>query len=156
MKKPESVRLSKGWNSGLRKIDDEIRETQSAIGVLARQMKQETERLVKEYHRKMPYQRLRKLETLRERALQTIRQTYPIDHPAHRQRFKTYQEAAGVLAHYWQGMPLQRDQLVDRISTDVQFVNRAYDFAKILTEPNSPERNYVDAANSFLWEDAGK
>lgn len=90
-----------------------------------------------------------------EKAWAKIRRTHTIEHPEPQASFESDEAAAGVVRHYWQGAEIDEATLMQSImgfgSNDVY--KEAIGFATHLTEPGSPEREYVESANAFLWRD---
>lgn len=84
---------------------------------------------------------------------QKVRKQHKIEHPKRISAFRNYQQAAEVLAYYWQGKSLDHDELVEKIMRGGDTQLEAFDYAQNLTNPGSAEREYVDKAWNFLWKD---
>lgn len=152
------MRLPEGWDSELRRIDEEVGKTVAVIQLLRDRMNAEIAAVKEKYQSRMPHGRLEDLHAQKPEAWKRIRERHPIQHPERRDGFATYGEAAEVLAHYWQGEHINSQELLRGIAGAGNNVlnTRAYQFAENLTEPGSPERKYVDAAQKFLWKDYGR
>lgn len=149
------MRLQDGWDSELRTLNETLAEKQDLVMRLTEQMNAEVAEVRKKYESKIPRKEVVRLAIERDQAIARIRETheYPIlTSSEKRHGFKTVLEAAGVLAHYWQGEEMEPVDLVRGIAglTDSDLSEESWNFAEMLTEPNSPGRVYVADAYMFL------
>jgi len=147
------MRLPDGWDTELRTLDQKIEQVEATLDTLDEEIEAGTAEVGESYRRSSD--ELDQLEDSREEAWRRVRANYSIKHPPKKSEFRYYCEAAEVLAHYWQGEKIKKQRLLKKIMRDPNLSARVYEFAKNLTEPNSPERAYVQSAQDFLFEDAG-
>ncbi len=155
------MKLPDGWDSELQLVELFECDAKLENGRLGDEMRkkiapleQRIKRIERSYEERMQdtsiYNQQREDEWIR------IREQYPVEHPTPIEKFETYRDAAEVLAHYWVGETVSEDRLVRSIMDDHRVNLRACEYATNLTKPGSPEREYVEMAQQFLWEDAGR
>ena len=152
--KESETRLPKGWNRELLALDQEISQRNAQMNTLDAEMKEEIERVREPYLDRIRQINPIHLSGLKAEAWQRIRDEYPITHPRIVEKFNNARQAAEVLIHYWQGEEIDHEELWKGIAGygDNRLNPRAFDFARNLTQPDSPERDYVERVQVFLWE----
>ena len=148
------MRLPDGWDAELKNIESIIKEIESNNENIGKKMEADLKRIEKKYLAKMRLKELHKLRAKMDKTWENIRNEYSINHSEIKKRFKNYDEAAEVLANYWQGHKMSKRKLLDSIAGGSTLIYaEASRYAENLTAPDSPERNYVSKACDFLWKD---
>jgi hypothetical protein len=146
------ILLPEGWDAPFIELEERVNQNEAARASVFAQMNGEIEDIKKRYAAVAPPYINRSGE--REALWRGIRETHPIEHPV-RKAFKTYRDAANVLAHYWLGPAVEEKELLDGIMGfgNTRYNGEAYEFATALTAPGTSERKHVEDAQNFLWKD---
>jgi len=144
------MKLQIGWDKELNELERKIAKVDGKCDSIRAKMNAEIEKIQQSYLKKMPS--TKELNDKKEAALKKIRELY-VEHPQQKSKFKSYEDAAEVLAYYWQGEKLSSSQLLKKIVYNEKIEKKAFKFAELLTDPSSPERMYVYDAINFLHKD---
>lgn len=149
------MKLSNGWDSGLKEIDGEMARVVADISFLIAERDARIEQIRREYDKKIPSDSMEALKKRREEEWTRIRGEYDIRHPAIRECIADRREAAKVIAEYHHIVEngISKERLIEQINSgmDRALCTRAYDSAVNLTEPSSKERRYVKKAGKLLF-----